>query len=839
MAKNKRKRTGKTTRSTASRIKRAAIVLVSLGCLGLFFLVGAFFYFKAGLPSIKSLNDYEPMEVSKIYSDDGKLIGELFEERRTHVSAKDIPQHVKHAFLAAEDAAFYEHEGLDYFGIVRAVIKNMRPGAHRQGASTITQQTVKTLVVGDERSYTRKIREAILTRELEQMLSKDDILELYLNQIFFGDRAYGVEEASQRYFGKSVRKVTLGEAAYLACAPKSPRRYTIRRSPAAVKKRQIYVLKNMEEHGWAQSEDVAKAIKARVPLPAPRPKYLGKVPHYVEHVKSLLVEEFGEEMVMKGGMKVYTGLHAESQVAAQNGLKLGLEELAQRHGYPGAALRVEADLYESVMEVVAKRFDGRLQRSANYYAKKQMPLHVWTLQDATKDDISDGDRLAEAMSLKRFATEERFMGIVDIIDAAGKAAYIDLGSIYAKVHMKDVKWAKSFAAYGGKKIRGPGGLFKKGDLVSVDILDEVKGQRSGKGVARATLVPRPMANGAVISIDPHSRFVRAMVGGYEQVAGKLNRALQAKRQPGSAFKPIVYGTAIAEKVITPSSLCADTPVTIIDPWTGKAWKPDNYNHKHDGNITFRIALTKSKNTCSVKLIDKMVAKLGPDIITDSARRLGIKSHLPKNLTLALGTGEVAPVELANAYSTIAAGGLYDEPIFIRKVVDNDGKVVLEKHSEPEQVMDAAAAYVITNMMRGVVEEGTATRAKVLDRPLAGKTGTTQQSRSVWFSGFSPELVATVYIGFDNNKPLGRASGGSTALPVWIRYMGRALAGVPVVDFEIPEGVVKIWVDKATGEPTEEPADIEDPRFVHEAFIEGTQPEKKTALLASPFLIDDE
>jgi penicillin-binding protein 1A len=820
-------------RLTWKRVFAGAVL--SFGALALF-VIGLFIYAMVDLPSIDSLDDYNPMRATKLYSDDGFLVADFSTERRTVAPVEVIPEHVKHAFLAAEDARFYEHEGLDYWGILRAALKNLRPGAHLQGASTLTQQTVKTMIVGSERNYMRKLKEALLTRDLEQMLSKDEILHLYLNQIYFGSGAYGIEEAAQVYFGKSVRDVTLGEAAYLACIPKSPNRYTIIADPAAAKDRQKYVLSQMLANGWAEEKAVAEAIAAPVPRPAGTSPYLRKTPHYVEQVRRYLVETYGEERVYQGGLTVYLGMSAAAQVAGQDALRQGLEDLARVQGWPGARLRIEVNHYENMLKAIRSELDELVAKRVVYEglpAPKVRERWVWDLSLASDKSIIDDAAMRRAVELVRRQEYQRVTGVVTIVDSVARELWIDLGTAWGKVSMKDIPWARRFSPHAATPPpRDPSEVAARGDLVEVEIAgDKPTGSRDGRPVLPVTLIPRPKAQAALVAIDPNTRYVRALVGGYEANAGLL-RATQSKRQPGSAFKPIVYATGLAQKAITPASICPDSPVVHRDPWTGKAWKPDNYEDgKYDGNITFRIALTKSKNTCSVKLIEK----LGPAAVIETARALGIESDLPENLTLALGTGDVAPIELANAYATIAAGGMRGKPIFIRKIVDYTGTVLEEHQVELTPAMDPTVAFVVTQMMRSVIQEGTATKAQVLERPLAGKTGTSNESRNVWFSGFAPQLVGTVWVGFDDNSPLGgRATGGGTALPIWIRFMGRALTGVPAAEFAPPEeGVVSVKVDRLTGLPSK----AED--ALDEWFLDGTEPKESTRPLDSPFLVDDD
>ena len=791
-------------------------------------------YLTLTLPRIHDIGDYQPPQSTRIYSDDGHLVAELARERRRVVPIEQIPEHVVRAFLAAEDAGFYEHEGLDYLGILRAALKNLRPGAHLQGASTITQQTVKTLITGGERSYTRKLREALLTRQLEQMLTKDEILHLYLNQIYFGAGAHGVEEAAREYFGKSVREVTLAEAAYLASAPKNPSRYTLREDPEASKTRQRYVLEQMLEHGWAEADAVKAAIEAPVLRPAPQPPYLHRAGHYAEHVRRALIDAYGEEQVYTAGLTVYTGMHAEMQVAAQDALRVGLEDIGRKHGWPGAALRIEVDRFDAYREALHEAFDAAMAHEKLFTAgRTSRTTWIWDLSLVGERSLADAHSVRRGMRVVELEDLVRVVGLVSHVDNVRNDTFIDLGGAYARVPLSSLQWARRFSPRGETPPpRNASEVFNRGDLVQIELQGSPKGTYEGKPLIEALLVPRPKVEGALVALDPHTRLVRALVGGYDPAPGGLIRAVQAKRQPGSAFKPILYAAGIAHRTITPVSMCPDSPVVIRDPWTGKNWKPENYDGEYDGNITYRQALTRSKNTCSVKLIDRV----GVEPVLEQAAKMGIRSELPKNLTLALGTGEVAPIELANAYATIAAGGLVAEPIFIRKVVDPTGVVLEQSSAELEPALDPAAAYVVAQMMRSVIEEGTAARAQVLDRILAGKTGTSQESRDVWFSGFSPELVGTVWVGFDDNKPLGSVYGASGALPIWIRFMGRALVGVPSREFTPPEDVVTIRVDRATGAPT---ASQDDALSQPEVFIAGTEPNAQTAPLANPFLIDDE
>lgn len=816
--------------------RRLLIAFLVCVVLGVGFVVGTYVYVKSEIPTIRSLADYTPPQTTTVYSDDGEVIGRFFHERRTVVPLDAIPKHVIHAFLAAEDDNFYAHKGLDYAGIMRAMLKNLRPGAHRQGASTITQQTVKTLILGTERSYVRKLREAFMARELEQVLNKDEILHLYLNQIYFGSGAYGVEEAAQTYFGKSVRKLSIAEGAVLACAPKNPGRYNLRANPAATKDRFRYVINMMVDNKWITRQQADEALQAPLPQLAETPKYLGEAPHYVEFVRQHLVEQYGEEQTYEGGLKVYVGANARMQAAAHRAVRAGLEALSQQQGWAGAAHRVEVDQYEHASTVLHEAFNKALATNAEASnLPNQSAQAVWDLREVDESNLDDDDALAAHVRVKSIADNVRVVGLVTDVDPHTNNAWIDLGGPLGRITLASMEWARPFSpGTWTNPPRKPDDVVHKGDLVEVELRDLNKQAEEhddkGRRVVTVTLVPIVKAEAALVAIDPHTHFVRAIVGGYSMEPTGFNRALQALRQPGSAFKPIVYASGLLNRVITPASPCSDSPVVMVDPGTAEKWKPDNFEDgQYDGTITYRTALKRSKNTCSVKLLDK----LGPEKAIETARALGIISPLPKDLTLALGSGDVHPIELANAYTTLAAGGMFAEPVFIRKVLTRDGTVLEEHKAEPKRVLDAAVAYIITSMMRSVVQEGTAARALALGRPVAGKTGTTNEHRNVWFSGYTPELVATTWVGFDDNTPVGRSTGSSGALPMWVQFMGEALMREPVRGFAPPQDIVTVRVDPNTGLPSDDPN-----TSIEEVFLPGTEPKRETEVLPDMYMTDD-
>lgn len=813
------------------RIGRIAKWLSAFAVLGLFSGIGAIFYISQDLPQLESLEDYKPSQATQIYSDDGHLVAYVANQRRTVIPMEAIPKHVAHAFLAAEDRNFYSHEGLDYLGILRAAVKNLRPGAHLQGASTITQQIVKTMVLGPERSYSRKMREAVLSFKLENSLSKDDILHIYLNQIYFGSGAWGVEQAAQTYFGISARNLNVAQAAYLASAPKHPARYNIKSDAAGAQKRQHYVLSQMLAAGWADEETVNEAKAAPIPAPAPKPPYLDVASHYTEWVIRELTKEYGTEAVYEGGLTVYTGMQASHQKAGVDAIRNGLENLGKKNGWPGASLRIEVNLFETYHNEIRKEFAKLYERRKLYTGAPEMSeTPVWDFSKVSAKDLVSEIQFRKKMVLKVPKVGMRLTAIVSAVNSSQNTVTVDLGGFESALTLKSLEWARRFSPTAATPSpRDPTDVLQRGDLIEVILTSLTKSAEAASTIGKIKLVPNPKVQGALFSIDPHTRYVRAMVGGYQRQPGGLNRAMQSLRQPGSVFKPILYATALKEKIITPASICPDAPVVIRDKWTGKAWKPENYQDgRYDGNITYRRALTRSKNTCSVKLLEMV----GVEKVRELARNMGIGSRLPENLTLALGTGEVTPMELANSYATIASGGFYAKPIFIRKVVSLTGDILQENRANPTQVLDADVAFVITHMMQSVIEEGTGVRAKRLERALAGKTGTTNQSRNAWFAGFSPETVAVTWVGFDDNAPMGRATGSSAALPIWVDYLDHALKDTPRLPFRPPPEVVFRRVDADTGTINNDIGSIE------EVFVAGTAPEESAQELESIF-IDDE
>lgn len=840
------------------KIKKILLALLILCGVGVLGVVGVFVYYCWDLPQITSLKDYHPKEPSYLYSDDGEVMAvfsaressqqdgrtdEQHFERRTEVSVADLPPHVINAFLAAEDASFYEHHGINYLALMRAVVKNIL--GSRQGASTITQQTVKTMVLGPEQSIRRKIREAVLTKRLEDMLNKDEILHLYLNQIYFGNGVYGVEEASRLYFNCSVKDLTIKEAALLASIPKNPGRYNVLSDVEGTQYRHKWILGQMVANGFITQEQATAAEKDKIRHPGKLSG--GNYPllrdeptggYYVETARRILEEKVGVEKLYEGGLKIYTVMDSKYQRYAETAFREGMEKQARAQGWKGPISRVEIDQYDTALKNLHAGFATHLARWTAFYLPppEREGKPVWDLSKMALGDFDSESACRSKMILRSLQVGGNYVGIVSGVDTAAKAAQVDLGGAIGTIPFKGLEWT------GRKNITQ---VLAKGDIIKVRVVRHGFSKKQPQAfdlkeslvpgtVAPLTtteelvleLVPWPKLDGALISMEPQRGWVKAMVGGYDQYGTGFNRATQAKRQPGSTFKPIVYTTGIRERVITPATMCQDAPVLIRDEWTGKEWRPHNSDGKYDGNIRYRMALAKSKNVCSVKMVDQLDSELDQEHkkraaqkVIGVARLMGITSALPENLTIALGAGEITPLELVTAYSTLAGGGMRPKAIFVRKVLDRERNTLWEDKVELEEVLEPAVAYVVTSMMQSVVQEGTAKAALSLGRELAGKTGTTNNARSIWFGGFTPDLATVIYNGYDNNKSLGRASGSSGPLPIFIKYMEPIVAQTPEHKFERPEGVEVANIDPASGLL----AQAGNERWLEEVFLSGTAP----------------
>ena len=695
------------------------------------------------LPTLDVLTDYQPKIPLRIYSADGQLIGEFGEERRAVVSLDQVPKNLVNAIVAAEDERFYQHGGVDYVGVARAALSNFASGGVRQGASTITMQVARNFFLTKEKTLTRKFNEMLLAFKIESSLSKQQILELYINQIYLGQRAYGFAAAAQIYYGKPLAQLTLAEHAMLAGLPKAPSRFNPVTNPARAKLRQQYVLRRMHELGMITDSQHSDAETAVPWTRQSRDEFAVRADFFAEMVRAQMFERFGEATYTRG-LRVYTTLLSDHQRAAYLALRKGVIEYDRRHGYRGP---------EAYVDLPGELTEERLEDALQEYSDSD-DLLVAVVLDATPKQVRvyrpGGERLVIAEDGLKFAT--RMLG-----DKAAPSQRIRRGSI-------------------------------------VRITKDEKG--------RWQLTQLPAAESALVAADPRNGAIRALVGGFDFNRNQFNHVTQAMRQPGSSFKPFIYSAAL-EKGFTAATVINDAPLTFTAAQTGsEPWEPKNYDGKFDGPMRLRTALAKSKNLVSVRVLQAITPQYAQDYIS----RFGFDPKLhPPYLTMALGAGTVTPMQMLGAYSVFANGGYRVSPHFIERVEDGKGNVLLVNQPQvagesAERVIDARNAYIMSSIMRDVVRAGTATRAMRLKRgDLAGKTGTTNEFVDAWFCGFQPNLVAVAWVGFDQPKTLGRnETGGNTALPIWIDYMAVALKNAPEEPFGPPAGVMILQVDPETG-----------------------------------------
>ena len=761
------------------RGKARLIVWSSLVVLFVLLVSGAYGFYRVtrNLPQISSLQDYEPSIVTNVYAADNSLIAEFYVERRIVVPLERIPQKLIEAFVSAEDSRFFEHEGIDFLGILRALWKNIKARGIVQGGSTITQQVTKSLLLTPERSFSRKLKEAILAYRIEKHLSKQEILFLYLNQIYLGHGAYGVQAAAQNYFGKNVEELNLAECATLAGLPQAPSRYSPYSHPERAKERQVYVLNRMVADGYITTNEAAEALAYELKVKEREDWDIGSVPYFSEHIRRYLEEKYGEETLFRGGLKVYTTVDVAFQKAAQKAVEKGLYELDKRQGYRGPLKHLAAEEIET--------FFKDLQESG------------------------------EERKLEKGAVVK---GVVVAVSRQEKSVSVRLDGSLGTLPLANLEWARKpdpEIAYGTVKVSDPTKVLKVGDVILVRLLEE---DSKTKGWILA-LEQEPEVQGALLCMENSTGYVKAMVGGLDYNKSQFNRAIQSRRQPGSAFKPFTYAAAL-DKGYTPATIIIDSPIIYTDEEMDFKWKPKNYKEKFYGPTLLRTALIFSRNVVTIKIL----RDIGIDYVIDYARRFGITSPLSRDLSLALGSSGVSLLELTNAYSVFADLGELVSPIFITKVVDRHGNILEEHTTQKERVLEKDTAYIMTHLLQEVVKFGTGWRARALKRPAAGKTGTTNKLQDAWFIGFTPEYVSGVWVGFDDDRTLGKFETGSRAAsPIWVDFTTEILKDKPVNVFSVPENVVFAKIDPKTGML----AKAEDGNAVFEAFKEGTAPTETT------------
>lgn len=916
--------------------KKIINVFVGLCVVGGVAVSGYVYYLASNLPQIITVEDYRPLVVSKVYDIDGQEIGEFFREKRIVVPYSQIPKHVVEAFISAEDSSFFDHAGINPTAIFRAMMANIKAGRKVQGGSTITQQVAKSLLLTPEKTYTRKIKEAFLALDMERNLSKEEILFLYLNQIYLGQGAYGVQAAAETYFRKSIEEITVAEAAILAGLPQAPSRYSPTRNPKLAKSRQKYVLSRMATEGFItpeqETEYVNQPIKCHYRL-----NYKETAPYYLETIRQYLVDELGENAVLDEGIQIYTGIKTKNQLAANEALQEGLRQVDKRQGFRGPKKNItdpaeiqkflettKKHAISDIKDYIVVLPDGTIEKEEAFQLLTGIP------EDADENAKPEYNTLPYY-----FKVGDITEGIVTRVDDKWGFVEVRTAETRGLIDFETMKWARkpnpelrSWEDF----ISNPSDALKVGDVIDIRIsndqfqsrqigkqLRQLR-QRKGKDYERPEELPdfkaylhleleqEPIAEAGLISFDIRTQDIVAMVGGYDFKKSQFNRTIQAARQTGSSFKSIVFGAAL-DKGYTPSSIIVDSPIVyeekvITENEAGeemeevRKWKPHNYSEKFSGDILFRKALIKSMNIPTVKILDD----IGVDWVAEYSRRLGIFSPLNLDLSLGLGSSSVTLYEMTKAFATFGRNGKRIRPRLLTKVTTASGETLLEEVSldqrfrdeiaqldlefeekaerlkekreaeeqarleaeanaeveaigtpvapeeniektakqileemrkkrspdfyfeDKDQLIDPKVAYLTTSLLSAVVEEGTGRRAKSLGRPIAAKTGTTNGFYDAWFIGYSANIATGVWVGFDNERPLGKSeTGAMSALPIWLEFMKTAHEELPARSFPVPNGIVFANIDTDTGKL----ASARSKNVVRQAFIEGTEPSKGT------------
>jgi penicillin-binding protein 1A len=724
-------------------------IFLALVVLGVFLVAGAgiglYYWAQEDLPGFTKLSDYSPALATTVRARDGRILGYFYREKRFLVPLSMMSPATVKAFLAAEDSGFYQHEGVDLPGIARAAMKNFMAGSIVQGGSTITQQVIKSMLLTPERSYERKLKEVILAYRLEKYLTKDEILTIYLNQIFLGAKSYGVEAAAREYFGVSASQLSTAQAALLAGLPKAPSRYSPYGNPERARERQLYVLSRLRDLGWIDRAEYEAAVNEPLDYSAQEDPSWKVGPYYLEEVRRQLVDMYGEDKVYTGGLQVRTAMDMDHQVAADQALRTGLVETSKRHGWQGPVRHLEAAEFEGF------------------------------LAGLNSNDLKPGDWV---------------QALVTEVDKAG--AKVRFGGGSGTVPVASMSWARvpnpRLAPEEAAKISDARKVLKPGDVIWAT-LDEVP---EGKPWTLA-LQQVPVVEGALVSIDPRSGEVLALCGGYDFFRSQFNRATQALRQPGSAFKPIVYSAAL-DNGFTAASIVLDAPIVYQDG-SGEMWKPENFEGIFYGPTLLRTALVKSRNLVTIRVAQQV----GINKIIERGAALGLTGIMEPNLSLALGSGQFTPLNLCQGYTAFPRGGTSIKPRLIESVTSPWGEQLFLATEEVTEAMPAQTAYIVSKLLQEAVQSGTGTRAKALGRPVAGKTGTTNDEQDAWFMGFSPYLLTGVWVGYDQIKPMGKyETGARAALPIWLDYRTKVEPGYPEEDFQAPPGIVMARVDARTG-----------------------------------------
>lgn len=776
--------------------RRLKSVWRGVNLFGLFFVVFGTCYTFFGFQGIErhlpdkfdEVSSYHPLLASRVYARDGQVIGEFFIEKRVIKQWSEIPPVVRQAFVAAEDKRFYAHHGIDLAGISRAAYTNVKAKRIKQGGSTITQQVAKLLIVGREKTFMRKIREAILARKIEKSLTKDRILAIYLNHAYLGHGAYGVGAAAEIYFGKDLSELTLAEAALIAGTPKAPTATSPFNDFSRARERQHYVLREMVDAGFITEREAAEARRETISIIKEKEDANWAIaPYFVEHIRKYVYRHYGKEAVFGGGLQIRTTLDLNAQLSAEAAVRAGLEELSRKLGFSGPMGTVPP-----------------AERERWFAAPRMHP------------EIPGMEFAAQGIALG-----EPYQGM--IMSRRGKFI-IGVGQDLFELDRMDVERIRRWASRKGNKLRD-------GDLIPVKIEERVVGYGKRKRQIRiATLVEAPTVQAALVALDVKTGEVRALVGGYDYHFSQFNRATQAKRQAGSSIKPFVYTTAV-ERGKTEADMVLDAPIAVTT--ASGVWAPHNYKGEFEGAVTLRTALAKSLNTVSVRL----TLEAGVGAVMEYMRKMGLeKSVVPRHISISLGTPDVIPLEMSAAFASFPSGGKRVRPVFISRITTAEGRVLEETPSGVgEQVMAPETAFIMADMMQGVVLYGTGRKALELGRPAAGKTGTSTNFRDAWFIGYTADWLCGVWVGRDNFKPIGGdTTGGNTAAPIWAEFMKAAHPRTPIRGFTPPQGIVFVRVNRLSGER----ANPGDPVSVLMPFRRGTVPKHYFGDLYNKFSAED-
>lgn len=822
-------------------VKSLLWVMGSAAALVTALMVLIFIKVASDIPAFQSASDYQPPGITRFVAHDGnkeEIVAEFYKERRYVVPYERIPPLLVKAFVSAEDDSFFEHTGISIVSIIRAAIANIMAGHVVQGGSTITQQVAKSLFLSPDRNIIRKIKEVVIAHRLEKNLTKQQILYIYLNQIYLGHGAYGVQAAAQAYYHKDVEDLTLAEIAILAAMPRAPGKFSPLLNPKRARERQLYVLKRMFETKAITEDQLKKAAAKKVRLYPSEEQIKSDAAYLIEHIRKQLIQKYGEKAVYEEGLKIDLAGNPRLYRVAQKALSAGLRQIDKRRGYRGPLRRLSSE------EEIKKTTEEYEEQITRRNTTSVFMTTEGTLEEASKKELS---------------TDDLYEAVIVGQDPKTKSWKIQVGMTPGFLAPEEIGWAKDFLT---------ATPFQAGDVVLVKLL---RVEKEGKVFS---LEQHPMIQGALLSVDLSTGAVLAMSGGYDFEKSNFNRAIQAKRQPGSAFKPIIYSAAL-EKGFTPSSMIVDAPIVYDDKEFGK-WKPSNFEEKFYGDTTFRQALINSRNIPTIKLVQSV----GVEYLIEYAKRLGFVSEFNRDLSISLGSSVISLYELVQVYSSFARLGKKLTPSFYYKVSDSHGKLLEKAESswvgaplpaqeptpvatpvagatfdetgspiaaaspsptpseapklggwsaaafekDPNQVLDPRVAFVMTKLMREVVDFGTGKRAKSLGRPAAGKTGTTNENKDAWFMGFTPNVLTGVWVGYDDSQSMGSGeTGANAALPIWLEFMQEAVKTYPALDFTVPPGVVFTYVDSRTGKLT----NPKSATAIQEVFIEGTVPTEKS------------